>query len=317
MTEGIEPACSVIICVRNGADTLAVQLDALAAQVDPPPFEVMVVDNGSTDATAEVFRRWADGVVGRGFTTRLIDASAREGLGYARNVGASHARGRILAYCDGDDMVGSGWLRAAYAGLPGGAQAAVSGPILRLAPGGVPTSDVLMGTLDGIRPDHGGTGNYPCFWGCNFAITSEAFQEVGGFDEALPPYGCDDIDICIRLAGRGLEIGFVPDMAVYYSLPRGLRRRLRRKSRAGVAQACLWARHPQVYAQQTPAQIALGTVHDISAAARMEGDPATRLLRCMEVVAARVGQLWGTYSWVGRGRLGAARFAGASEPGAA
>src|SRR5579864_1647403 len=74
---------SIVIACRNEAETLPKQLDALAAQDWPGWWQVVVVDNGSTDGTAEVARRWADRIS----NLEVVDASQRRGQAYARNVG--------------------------------------------------------------------------------------------------------------------------------------------------------------------------------------------------------------------------------------
>lgn len=299
--------CAVVICVLNGAQTLRVQLDALSQQRGAPPFEVLVVDNGSTDSTTEVYRVWARGDIGSVSATRLVDATAQPGLAYARNCGASAATGHVLAYCDADDRVAPGWVAAACSAIQRGNHA-VGGQVRSLLPNGQPGSEILMDGLDGISATQWATTAYPFFWGCNFALTREAFATVGGFDESLPPYGCDDIDIGVRLGERRIPIRYAPDMVVYYAPPNGLRRRMKRKFRAGIAQACLWQRHPRTYSVPSPLQLALTLPRDVRTSFRMTHSTRARILRSAESVATRLGQAWGWRTWVRSGRLGPARY---------
>ena len=97
-------AVSVVIPARNAARTLDAQLQALAAQRFPAEWEVLVSDNGSTDATRAVAVEWA----GRIPLLRVIDASARPGASAARNLGAAAAHGELLLFCDADDVVADG-----------------------------------------------------------------------------------------------------------------------------------------------------------------------------------------------------------------
>ena len=100
------PEVSVIIPAFNAEDTLALQLGALTDQAGDFTCEILVCDNGSTDGTADLVRDWE-----RRFPIiRLIDASARRGPAAARNIGAAAARAPRLAFCDADDLIGSGWL---------------------------------------------------------------------------------------------------------------------------------------------------------------------------------------------------------------
>src|SRR5205807_9629623 len=103
---------SVILCVRNGASTIGDQLAALARQTCPDPWEVVVVDNGSSDGTAGVVQQWRDRLPG----LRIVSANQGVGLAYARNVGSHAASGRILAFCDADDVADPGWLAGLIAG---------------------------------------------------------------------------------------------------------------------------------------------------------------------------------------------------------
>ncbi|MHA6508217.1 glycosyltransferase family 2 protein [Tessaracoccus sp. Y1736] len=224
---------SVIICVRNGAKTLRRQLDALAAQVAAPHFEVIVSDNGSTDDTVAVAEQWADENLGAVAELRIIDSSAKRGIPHARNVGAQAARGRMLAFCDADDAVDPGWVRALHASVESGL-------------GG--------GRVTAIRPngsiDHAAFGDalqqtdyLPHVSGCNFAITHEAFFDVGGFDESLPSYGCDDLEFSWRVQESGHLLVYVPDAIVNFTITPPTRvvkkEFLMAKARIAVA-----ARHP-------------------------------------------------------------------------
>jgi glycosyltransferase involved in cell wall biosynthesis len=97
---------SVVMPVRNGEAHIEEQLAALAAQTYDRPWELVVVDNGSTDASIEITERWRDRLP----TLRVVDASERAGLNHARNRGAAEAGGEFLAFCDADDVVEPEWL---------------------------------------------------------------------------------------------------------------------------------------------------------------------------------------------------------------
>ncbi len=99
---------SVVVAVRDGLPWLDDQLAALAAQHCESDWEVVVADNGSADASADLVREWGD----RCTAIRLVDASARRGPAAARNIGVESARGDLLAFCDADDVVQPGWLSA-------------------------------------------------------------------------------------------------------------------------------------------------------------------------------------------------------------
>src|SRR6059058_4106784 len=99
---------SVVVPAYNCADTIDVQLAALAEQDYDGRWEVVVVDNRSTDDTADRARRWSDRLPG----LRVVDASERQGVSHARNRGIEEARGDLIAICDADDQVQPGCLTA-------------------------------------------------------------------------------------------------------------------------------------------------------------------------------------------------------------
>jgi glycosyltransferase involved in cell wall biosynthesis len=112
---------SVILPIRNGEAHLAQQLRALASQTYAGPWELVVVDNGSTDASIQIVKAWRD----RFPRLRVVDASSKPGLNHARNRGVAGARGDLLAFADADDEATPRWLEslataAAGADLVGG-----------------------------------------------------------------------------------------------------------------------------------------------------------------------------------------------------
>src|SRR4051794_10332658 len=111
--ESHPPELTVILCVRNGAATVRNQLETLARQQWNAPWEVLLVDNASVDATPEILREFA----ARDPRFRTVDASERLGLSHARNVGVANSCATAVAFCDADDLVGEGWVAAMGAAL--------------------------------------------------------------------------------------------------------------------------------------------------------------------------------------------------------
>jgi glycosyltransferase involved in cell wall biosynthesis len=99
---------SVVIPAFNASMTIADQVRALRKQQWDGEWEAIVVDNGSVDDTAEAARRAADGDA----RFIVIDGSERSGAAFARNLGVCTSQGSAIAFCDADDIVGTGWLSA-------------------------------------------------------------------------------------------------------------------------------------------------------------------------------------------------------------
>lgn len=164
---------SVVVPARNAARTLTQQLDAISEQDYSGSVEIVVATNGGRDATAEVAGRWTD----RRGLGRVVDASARRGPGYARNRGAVAAGGDFLAFCDADDVVSRGWLRALVAA--GEAADVVTGHH---------STDLLnearVRSCQSVPPpDRRLHGFLPIASGSNCGVWRDVFDILGGFDE--------------------------------------------------------------------------------------------------------------------------------------
>jgi glycosyltransferase involved in cell wall biosynthesis len=196
---------TVILPVRNGAATIAQQLDALVTSEWDGSWEILVVDNGSTDATPEVVAPYvlSDGRV------RVTQALDHAGLSYARNVGVAEARGRAVAFCDDDDCVDPRWVAA-------------MGEALRDHP--VVASHMVYETMSG-RAALDGRADFqskdierlfglPIVNGAS-GWNRALWRRLGGNDESMRTTG-EDFDMALR---AHLEAGVVPyfaEGAVYH-----------------------------------------------------------------------------------------------------
>lgn len=232
------PRVSVVLCVRNGAHLIEQQLRALSAQQTECTWELVVVDNGSSDRTVAVVQQFAPAFP---VALRIVDASGRPGICHARNIGASAARGEFLAFCDCDDAVAPGWVEAAAAGL---ARHEVLAGGLQELTGNDPA-------IDGPRTINGGSYIAATFGGaiigCNFAVRRASYFAVGGFDESLPPYGCDDVEFSLRANKAGLSVGISADMIVRFRRTTSTRDVLRKTYQSAQAEALVWFRHSDRY----------------------------------------------------------------------
>lgn len=222
---------SVIVCVRNGASTIGDQLAALAGQQTSATWELVIVDNGSTDHTNEVVERWRSELP----SLRIVPAVERTGLAYARNVGAAAAEGMMLAFCDADDIADPSWLAALLAGARDADL--VGGRLdLELLNDEVTRYWRGMSIEDTSRPSAMGYLNYAV--GANFAVRREAYEAVGGCDERFAICG-DDIDLSWRIQEGGGSLAFREDAVMHYRLRADLRGLARQRYRYGQIDALL------------------------------------------------------------------------------
>lgn len=195
------PAVSVVIPCHDAAGLLSLQLAALAGQEEAPDFEVVVVDNRSTDDLAEVVRRWAVSLPG----VRLVRAERLPGAGYARNVGIGAAQGERLLFCDADDVVARDWVREGAAALE---QVEVANGDDVTLPYAEFRSlhNVWDQHLDviprGALERAAAPVPYPILLGGNFAARRETLLQVGGFDAGMVDAN-EDNDLAVRLQRHG------------------------------------------------------------------------------------------------------------------
>ena len=181
---------SVVIATKDRASYLEKALESLAQQAGAPGFEVIVVDNGSTDETAAV----ADAPPRGDAAVRYLYAP-EPNRAKARNRGVEIARGRYLLFCDDDVQLPQGWIAAHAAAHAPGEERVVNGPIVNV-------SSYEM------RPKPKPANYSRAFLcTCNASLSKAAFVAAGGFDESFDLYGWEDTELGVRRdPGRALEL---------------------------------------------------------------------------------------------------------------
>jgi glycosyltransferase involved in cell wall biosynthesis len=206
MTGDPVPELSVVVPARNAAATIDAQLEALLAEEWDGPWEIIVVDNGSRDATTAIVKRYA----ARDARVRLVDASDAPGVSHTRNIGLAAARAESVAMCDADDVVAPGWVRAMGAALR--EHEFVTGPldVDRLNPVWVADSRGR-----GIAAGPGDfRGVFPFAHSCNLGVRKAIATRCGGFDERL--LAGEDIELSFRLWRADIALTYVPGAVVHY-----------------------------------------------------------------------------------------------------
>ena len=161
---------SIIVPARDAEQTLPRTLQGIARQDPHDEHELIVVDNGSRDATAQIAEQ-ADSV------TRVIRRDRGDGPGAARNAGAAAATGTVLAFIDADCWPSEGWLAA---GLAAGEGAdLVQGRV-------APDPEAELGPFDRTLSVGGAHG---LFESANLFVARQLFERVGGFPAGLEPAG--------------------------------------------------------------------------------------------------------------------------------
>lgn len=207
MKRSIPTLLSVVMPAFNGEQTIEDQLEALAAQSYEGGWELVVADNGSTDCTEEVARRWVDRIP----NLRVISATDGRGVGYASNAGAREALGDFIAFCHQDDTADQHWL-AAMASAASGAHAV--GGVIDYSK----LNDEIVKTW---RPPRASDRLpvamrfLPYAVGANLGMWRDVFEDIGGWSEQRT-YGGEDIDLCWRLQLKGYRFEFAPGAVMHF-----------------------------------------------------------------------------------------------------
>lgn len=227
-----EPTISVVISAHNAQATLPDQLRALTAQTYTDPWELIVVDNASTDDTLAIALDWQRTTPHLRVTTAPWHISA----GHGRNVGARLARGRLLLFCDADDIVCPDWITALSAALR--TFDLVGGHIDRDQLNAPHTRAARPGTGTGLLD---GFAFLPYASAANLGIRRDLYRRISGFDEKLTRG--QDIDLCWRAQLAGGRLGHAPDAVVHYRLRPTLAAALRQLYGFGRAHTILYRRY--------------------------------------------------------------------------
>ena len=228
------PRISVVVCSYNGASTIRDTLDGVQ-KLDYPDFETIVVDDGSTDSTAQIASE---------YPVQLI-RTKNGGLSQARNVGIQAATGEMVAFTDDDAYPDIHWLKFLAKTIIEGKYAGVGGPNLP------PPNDGWKADAVANAP-----GN-PCVVlltdrvaehipGCNMMFRKDALNMIGGFDPVFKAAG-DDVDLCWRLRETGATIGFSPAAVVWHHRRNSIRKSWKQQVGYGRAESLLERKWPQKY----------------------------------------------------------------------
>jgi cellulose synthase/poly-beta-1,6-N-acetylglucosamine synthase-like glycosyltransferase len=236
------PRVSVVVCAYNAGRTMDACLASLRT-LNYPEYEVIVVNDGSTDDTLAISERHKAVYDAHpdGPPLRII-SQVNKGLSVARNVGSAAATGDIVAYTDSDCVPDPDWLAFLVFKFVRSGFVAVGGPnfpppephlvpaAVAVSPGG-PTHVLLNDEVAEHIP------------GCNMAFTKKALEEVHGFEPVFAAAG-DDVDLCWRLQNKGYAIGFSPAATVWHYRRNTVKAYLKQQMGYGKAEALLYFKHP-------------------------------------------------------------------------
>lgn len=193
---------SVVIATKDREAYLERALASFEHQLGAPSFEVIVVDNASTDGTKGVVER----AIARARYPITYVFEGEPNRGKARNRGIERAQGYLVLFCDDDVVAPPGFL-AAHEAAHDTSNVVANGPILN-----VPSYD------DRPKPS---AANYSRAFlcTCNASMPKHALDAVGGFDEEFRLYGWEDTELGARLREHGLRWKFAWDAYIWHIKP--------------------------------------------------------------------------------------------------
>ena len=255
------PRVSVVVCSYNAERTMEACLASLE-KLNYPDYEVIVVNDGSTDRTLEIAQR---------FPYCRIISQPNKGLSAARNVGAEASTGEIVAYTDSDCVADPDWLAYLVAKMESAQLMACGGPNFP------PPEDSLVPAAVAVSP--GGPTHVLLsddvaehIAGCNMAFRRDVLLRMGGFDPIYRAAG-DDVDICWRFQDAGYTIGFSPAAVVWHFRRNTVKAYIGQQRGYGKAEALVYSKHPFRFNLFGQAKW-LGRIYgDLSAAALLSRKP--------------------------------------------
>jgi len=229
------PRVSVVVCSYNGGRTLAQCLESLG-RLAYPDYEVILVDDGSTDDTPAIAARFPD--------VKVVRHPTNAGLSASRNSGLRDATGAIVAYTDSDCFADPDWLAHLVHRLESTGADAVGGPNISPDDGWLAAAIAASpGQPTHVLESDQVAEHVP---GCNMAFRRGPLEAINGFDAQFLRAG-DDVDVCWRLQQAGGWITFAPGAVVWHHRRQTPRSYLRQQSGYGEAEALLRFKHPEKF----------------------------------------------------------------------
>ncbi|MGA6970284.1 MAG: glycosyltransferase [Candidatus Binatus sp.] len=231
------PKASVVVAAYNAAATLG-QCLASIRELNYPDYEMILVDDGSTDTTSEIAGQ-------AGVRTIRVE---HNGLAAARNAGVAAASGEVVAFIDADARADRDWLYHLIETIGRRDAAAAAGP--NFAPDAQSARAAAMAAAPGLpREVRAGDDRLAQLCGCNMAITKAALLKAGGFDPMFTAAG-DDVDLSWRLAALDETLAYAPGAVVIHERRATLAAYLRQQRGYGVGEGLLFRKYPLRTADQ-------------------------------------------------------------------
>ena len=215
-SEGVPGLTSIIILNLNGADHIRQCIESIKVSTKVP-YDLIVVDNGSSDSSLEYLRSLSD--------IKLIENPENAGAPYARNQGLALAEGEYIAFLDNDTVVTEGWLECFIAYANAEPSVGVWGPRSNYASGPQFVQNARYSNYEELQAFSRGwaaanvknasyVGRLILF--CLF-VKREVIQKIGGIDAAFGKWGWEDDDFGVRAQIAGYRLGIAHEIYIHHT----------------------------------------------------------------------------------------------------
>ena len=224
---------SIVVTVKNEADSIAELLDSLLLQ--EKPFEIIIVDANSDDGTQEIVKNYAE----KNKEIKLFIHAGSRGEG--RNFGVEKARGEIIAFTDGGCKADKNWLKELKKKIEEGYEV-VAGKTINV--GSFPE-------IERVKVEYKGYDvTYPS---CNLAYKKELFEKIGGFDTRF--ITAEDIDLNLRAVDAGAKIAYNENAIIYRRTAKNLISLIKQSFWYGYGRKQLTLKHGRLWKKYSPKQM--------------------------------------------------------------
>ncbi len=211
------PKVTVVLPTYNRLGALKKCLNSLKDQsLQKGEYEIIIVDDGSTDGTSEFGKRLLD----KKSENLFYYYQKNKGPASARNLGVCHAKGEIIAFLDDDCRAEKVWLEELIKGYEdqwvGGTGGRLISPLNETLADGY-FAHVRIMEKPRMKKDR-----IEYVMTANASFRKAILSEIGGFDESFPFPGGEDPDLCSRIRERGWRFQYNPKAVVYHYHPRTL-----------------------------------------------------------------------------------------------
>jgi GT2 family glycosyltransferase len=232
------PTVSIVVPTYNRSNFIEKTFSSLVNQDYPKDqFEIIVVDDGSSDGTTEILERFK-----RDYPFFQYLSQSNKGPATARNLGIQHAQGEIILFMDDDCIADKSWVKELVRGYEDQQAGGVAG-LVKYVPPNNNISNQFAAQAKGAGPEVNARGELDFFVTANASFRRAVLNQVGGFDETFPHAAHEDVDLSYRVRQAGWKLLYCERAIVDHYHSHNLKSNLRKWYRIGNSEVLFQLKH--------------------------------------------------------------------------